>query len=179
MADLEAFRDDARAWLEANCPASMRTPMPPDETPWGGARFVWRNPEAKLWLDRMAERGWTAPTWPREYGGGGLSRAEAVVLAAEMARINARGPLASFGVWMLGPVLLEVASEEQKRRFLPDIVAGRTRWCQGYSEPGAGSDLASLTTSSSTARRCGRPTPTRRTGSSALCARTRPRSTRA
>ena len=146
MADLEAFRADTRAWLEANCPASMRTPMPPDETPWAGARFTWKNPDAKLWLDRMAGRGWTAPTWPREYGGGGLSRAEATVLAAEMARIDARPPLASFGVWMLGPVLLEVASEAQKLRFLPDIVAGRTRWCQGYSEPGAGSDLASLQT---------------------------------
>ena len=146
MADLEAFRAETRAWLEANCPPSMRTPMPEDERPWGGARFEWKNPEGRLWLDRMAERGWTAPTWPREYGGGGLSRAEAAVLAQEMARIDARQPLASFGVWMLGPVLLEVASEEQKRRFLPDIVAGRTRWCQGYSEPGAGSDLAGLQT---------------------------------
>ncbi len=146
MADLEAFRAETRAWLEANCPPSMRTPMPADETPWAGARFTWNNPDSKLWLDRMAERGWTAPTWPREYGGGGLSRAEAAVLAAELARIDARPPLMSFGVWMLGPVLLEVATEEQKRRFLPDIVAGRTRWCQGYSEPGAGSDLAGLQT---------------------------------
>ena len=146
MADLEAFRAETRSWLEANCPPSMRTPMPEDERPWGGRDFQWKNPEGKLWLDRMAEKGWTAPTWPTEYGGGGLSRPEAKVLAEEMARLNARQPLASFGVWMLGPVLLEVASEEQKTRFLPDIVAGRTRWCQGYSEPGAGSDLAGLQT---------------------------------
>ena len=146
MADLEAFRAETRAWLEANCPPSMRTPMPADETPWAGARFAWKNPESKLWLDRMAAKGWTAPTWPREYGGGGLNREEGRVLAQELAAINARPALMSFGVWMLGPVLLEEASEEQKRRFLPDIVAGRTRWCQGYSEPGAGSDLAGLQT---------------------------------
>ena len=146
MSDLEAFRAETRAWLEANCPPSMRTPMPEDETPWAGRRFVWKNPDSKLWLDRMAERGWTAPTWPREYGGGGLSRGEAGVLAQELARIKARPALMSFGVWMLGPVLLEEASEEQKREHLPKIVRGEIRWCQGYSEPGAGSDLASLQT---------------------------------
>ena len=94
----------------------------------------------------MAAKGWTAPAWPKQYGGGGLSKAEAIVLDQEMKRINARAPLASFGIWMLGPVLLEYANEEQKMRFLPDICAGKTRWCQGYSEPGAGSDLASLQT---------------------------------
>ncbi len=146
MADLDAFRTETRAWLEANCSPSMRTPMAEDETPWGGRGAVWKNPDSKLWLDRMAERGWTAPTWPREYGGGGLSAEEARVLGAELARIGARPALASFGVWMLGPVLLEYATEAQKRRFLPGIVRGETRWCQGYSEPGAGSDLASLQT---------------------------------
>jgi alkylation response protein AidB-like acyl-CoA dehydrogenase len=94
----------------------------------------------------MVAKGWTAPAWPKEYGGGGLSKSEAIVLDQEMKRINARAPLASFGIWMLGPVLLEYANEEQKKRVLPDIVAGKTRWCQGYSEPGAGSDLASLQT---------------------------------
>jgi alkylation response protein AidB-like acyl-CoA dehydrogenase len=145
-AALDAFRSETRDWLEANCPASMRTPMPADETPWGGRDFKWANPDAKLWLDRMAAKGWTAPTWPTEYGGGGLSKAEARILQQEMAKLNCRTPLASFGLWMLGPVLLEVASEEQKRRFLPPIVRGEIRWCQGYSEPGAGSDLASLQT---------------------------------
>ena len=146
MADTETFRAEVRAWLESNCPASMRTPASEDEVVWGGRNQKFINPDSKVWLERMAAKGWTAPTWPKAYGGGGLSNAEAMILDQEMKRINARAPLASFGVWMLGPVLLEYASEEQKKRFLPDIVHGRTRWCQGYSEPGAGSDLASLQT---------------------------------
>jgi alkylation response protein AidB-like acyl-CoA dehydrogenase len=146
MADLETFRKEARAWLEENCPASMRTPMPEEEIIWGGRGQVYKNPDAKLWLDRMAARGWTAPTWPSEYGGGGLSKAEAGVLAQELKSIGAREALSSFGIWMLGPVLLEYASEEQKREHLPKIVRGEIRWCQGYSEPGAGSDLAGLQT---------------------------------
>lgn len=146
MADLDQFRTETRAWLEANCPASMRTPMVEEEVVWGGRNQVFVNPDSKVWLERMAAKGWTAPTWPKAYGGGGLSKAEAMVLDQEIRRINARAPLASFGVWMLGPVLLEYANEEQKKKFLPDIVAGKTRWCQGYSEPGAGSDLASLQT---------------------------------
>src|SRR5262249_20570467 len=91
-------------------------------------------------------RGWTAPEWPAEYGGGGLSREEGKVLREEMRRINARSPLDSFGIWMLGPALLRYGSEEQKKTYLPPIVGGEIRWCQGYSEPGAGSDLASLKT---------------------------------
>jgi alkylation response protein AidB-like acyl-CoA dehydrogenase len=146
MADLDTFRDQTRAWLEANCPASMRTPMVEEEVVWGGRNQKYVNPDSKVWLEKMAAKGWTAPTWPREYGGGGLSKAEAIVLDQELKRLNARAPLASFGLWMLGPVLLEYANEEQKKRFLPDIVHGKTRWCQGYSEPGAGSDLASLQT---------------------------------
>jgi alkylation response protein AidB-like acyl-CoA dehydrogenase len=146
MTDIETFRAETRAWLEANCPASMRTPQVEEEVVWGGRNQKFVNPDSRLWLDRMAGKGWTAPTWPKAYGGGGLSNAEAIVLDNELTRINARSPLASFGVWMLGPVLLEYGTEEQKQRFLPDIVAGKTRWCQGYSEPGAGSDLASLQT---------------------------------
>ena len=144
--ELDVFRTETRAWLEANCPASMRTPLTGDETPWGGRKFKWKNPDSKVWLDRMAEKGWTAPMWPREYGGGGLSAAEARVLEQELARIKARPALVSFGVWMLGPVLLEYANEEQKKEHLPKIVRGEIRWCQGYSEPGAGSDLAGLQT---------------------------------
>ncbi len=146
MADIDTFRTETRAWLEANCPASMRTPMVEEEVVWGGRGQKFVNPDSKVWLDRMVAKGWTAPAWPKEYGGGGLSKSEAIVLDQEMKRINARSPLASFGIWMLGPVLLEYANEEQKQRFLPDICAGKTRWCQGYSEPGAGSDLASLQT---------------------------------
>ncbi|MEL6568016.1 MAG: acyl-CoA dehydrogenase family protein [Pseudomonadota bacterium] len=144
--DLDAFREDVRSWLEENCPAAMRTPMKDDEIVWGGSREQFANPESKVWLERMAERGWTAPTWPSEYGGGGLSKDQARVLEQEMRRIKARPPLFSFGLWMFGPALLEFGNEAQKKRFIPDIVHGRTRWCQGYSEPGAGSDLAGLQT---------------------------------
>jgi alkylation response protein AidB-like acyl-CoA dehydrogenase len=146
MEPLEKFRQETREWLEANCPASMRTPMPEDEMPWGGRRPQWKNPDSKLWLDRMAGRGWTAPTWPKEYGGGGLGKEENAVLQQELRRIRARPPLSSFGLWMLGPALLEFANEEQKREHIPPIVRGEIRWCQGYSEPGAGSDLAGLQT---------------------------------
>jgi alkylation response protein AidB-like acyl-CoA dehydrogenase len=143
---LEEFRLETRKWLEENCPPSMRTPMPDDEVVWGGRNAVFKNPESKVWLDRMGEKGWTSPEWPKEFGGGGLSRAEARVLEQEMRRIKARPPLFSFGLWMFGPALLEFGNHEQKLRFIPDILKGKTRWCQGYSEPGAGSDLAGLQT---------------------------------
>jgi len=148
MSELETFRTEVRAWLEENCPHSLRgSPVADDDTSiWGGRRAKWSNADAKLWLDRMAGKGWTAPTWPREYGGGGLSGAEARVLQQELGRIRARPALMSFGLWMLGPVLLEYANEEQKKEHLSKIVRGEIRWCQGYSEPGAGSDLASLRT---------------------------------
>ncbi|HUH86178.1 MAG TPA: acyl-CoA dehydrogenase family protein [Stellaceae bacterium] len=146
MADLEAFRAAARGWLEANCPPSMRTPAPDDEVVWGGRRARFKNPDSKLWLERMAERGWTVPTWPKAYGGGGLSPSEARILEEEMRRLDCRSPLQSFGIWMLGPVLLEYGSEAQKQEHLPKIARGEIRWCQGYSEPEAGSDLAGLKT---------------------------------
>jgi alkylation response protein AidB-like acyl-CoA dehydrogenase len=146
MEALDTFRQETRAWLEENCPPSMRTPMPEEETVWGGRNAKFPNPDAKLWLDRMAERGWTAPTWPKEYGGGGLTKEENLVLQQELRRIKARPALSSFGLWMLGPALLEFANEEQKKEHLPKIVRGEIRWCQGYSEPGAGSDLAGLQT---------------------------------
>ncbi|MAH92767.1 MAG: acyl-CoA dehydrogenase [Hyphomonas sp.] len=144
--DLEQFRAETREWLEENCPPSMRTPMKDDEIVWGGKREKFKNPEAKVWLERMGEKGWTAPEWPAKYGGGGLSREQNRVLQEELRRIKARPALFSFGLWMFGPALLEFGNEEQKLRFIPDIVKGKTRWCQGYSEPGAGSDLADLQT---------------------------------
>ncbi len=146
MQDVDAFQMQTRAWLEANCPSSMRTPMPDDEIVWGGRRAVFKNPDSKLWLERMAARGWTVPSWPREYGGGGLSPDEARVLDEEMRRLDCRAPLQSFGIWMLAPVLLEFGTEEQKQAHLPKIARGEIRWCQGYSEPEAGSDLAGLKT---------------------------------
>ncbi len=151
MSDIETFREEARAWLRENCPPSMRrpergapTPEVPFEPTWGGRKETFPNPEAKLWLERMAERGWTAPTWPREYGGGGLSKEQAKVLAQEMRSERCVPPLVGFGLTMIGPLLVEHGNEELKRRFLPEICRGEIRWCQGYSEPGAGSDLAGL-----------------------------------
>ncbi|MEM0953608.1 MAG: acyl-CoA dehydrogenase family protein [Pseudomonadota bacterium] len=147
MSDLEQFRQETRTWLDANCPETMRTPMRADEDAyWGGRSPEIKHPDQKLWADRMGERGWTAPEWPAEYGGGGLDKDEAKVLREELAAINARNPLESFGISMLGPALMKYGSEEQKREHLPRIVRGEIRWCQGYSEPGAGSDLASLQT---------------------------------
>ena len=147
MTDLDTFRSETRAWLEANCPAECRGPLENQEDRvWGGRKPVFKTPAHKLWMERMAERGWTAPEWPVEYGGGGLSREQAKVLASEMKRIDAQAPLSSFGIWMLGPALLKFGTEAQKKRFLPEIARGEIRWCQGYSEPGAGSDLAGLQT---------------------------------
>jgi alkylation response protein AidB-like acyl-CoA dehydrogenase len=147
MTELDTFRADIRAWLSENYPASLGSDADiDDESIWGGRRAAHKNSATKLWLDRMASRGFTAPTWPKAYGGGGLSPDEARVLAQELARIKARPALMSFGIWMLGPVLLEYANEAQKKEHLPKIVRGEIRWCQGYSEPGAGSDLASLRT---------------------------------
>jgi len=146
MTELDTFRDETRAWLEDNCPASMRTSTPENEVVWGGRGQQWVNPESKVWMDRMAERGWTVPRWPVAYGGGGLSSDEDKILQQELRRIKARSPLQSFGIWMLGPALLEFASEEQKLKYLPEIARGEIRWCQGYSEPGYGSDLAGLQT---------------------------------
>ncbi|MFZ4601471.1 MAG: acyl-CoA dehydrogenase family protein [Caulobacterales bacterium] len=143
---LEGFRNEVRAWLEANCPPAMRTPMPEDEVVWGGRNVAFKRPEAKQWLEAMGQKGWTAPTWPKAYGGGGLTAAENAILQDELRRIKARPPLFSFGLWMFGPVLLEYGNEAQKTEHLPKIVRGEIRWCQGYSEPGAGSDLAGLQT---------------------------------
>jgi len=146
MSDLEAFREETRRWLTEQAPPSMRTPpRSADDVCWGGRKAAYPD-DVRQWLAIMAERGWTAPTWPREYGGGGLSKEEAKVLAEEMAKQKLRPPLIGFGLEMIGPLLLQVGSEEQKREHVPRIVRGEIRWCQGYSEPGAGSDLAGLQT---------------------------------
>ncbi len=146
MEDLDQFREDTRQWLEANCPPSQRQPSTPEEQYWGGRRGEFASADSQLWFERMRERGWTAPEWPTIYGGGGLSPQQGQVLKEEMKRIRARSPLYSLGLWMLGPALLEDGTEEQKQKHLRAIVNGEVRWCQGYSEPGAGSDLASLQT---------------------------------
>jgi acyl-CoA dehydrogenase len=147
MTDLDTFRAETRQWLEANCPPEMRTPMGSEKDAcWGGRNFKFASPAQKQWLEVMAARGWTVPDWPNEYGGGGLSAAETKILKQEMAALGCRSPLLSFGISMLGPALLKFGTEEQKKRFLTEIARGEIRWCQGYSEPGAGSDLAGLQT---------------------------------
>ncbi len=146
MCSIENFRKETRDWLEANCPASMRTRMVAGEDLGGGRKRKGTNPDAYVWLGRMAEKGWTAPTWPKEYGGGGLPKDEFLILLEELQRIKARPPLGGMGISMIGPTLLEYGTEDQKQRHLPSIINGDIAWCQGYSEPGAGSDLASLQT---------------------------------
>jgi alkylation response protein AidB-like acyl-CoA dehydrogenase len=140
--NLEAFREETRAWLADNCPESMRQ----GSVHFEDAYEVYTTDDAGLWLDRAAERGWTAPTWPKEYGGGGLDREEAGILRQEMSAIRALPPSTGMGLSMIGPTLLEFGTEEQKLRHLPKITSGEVNWCQGYSEPGSGSDLASLRT---------------------------------
>lgn len=142
----EGFREEIRDWLIANCPAEMRTQMSEADLVWGGKRPTYPSPEGKVWLERMAARGYNAPTWPTRFGGAELASAAARILEEEMTALNCRPALKSFGLTMLAPVLMEFGSEEQKLRFLPQIARGETRWCQGFSEPGAGSDLASLAT---------------------------------
>ena len=147
MADLDQFRAETRDWLEANCPPEMRQPVRDEgDVYWGGRNAEFKNEAQKAWFEACRDKGYTVPAWPKEYGGAGLSPAEAKVLREEMARIGARPPLSSFGIWMLGPALLQFGTEGQKKHFLNQIARGEIRWCQGYSEPGSGSDLVSMQT---------------------------------
>jgi len=143
--EVEAFRGEARSWLEENYPQSLRRDAEATQEAimMGGLKPTG---DLKLWKDRMAAKGWGAPTWPKQYGGGGLTPQEARILQDEMVRIGATNPMAGMGTSMFGPTLLEYGTEDQKQRHIPPIVKGEIRWCQGYSEPGAGSDLASLQT---------------------------------
>jgi len=147
MTDIDIFRSETRDWLEANCPPEMREPVGSEkDANWGGRKADYQ-PGQKAWMDAMASRGWTVPDWPVAYGGGGLTPAQTKALREEMAAMKCRNPLNSFGISMLGPALLKYGTEEQKLDYLPKIARGEIRWCQGYSEPNAGSDLASLATS--------------------------------
>lgn len=129
----ERFREEVRSWLQDNFPAGAKAPVANEE-------------DSKLWLERLIEKGWTAPGWPTAYGGGGLNNHDHAILLREMAAIGASIPAGGMGMGLIGPTLLEFGTEEQKQRHLTRIVRREVRWCQGYSEPGAGSDLASLTT---------------------------------
>ncbi len=184
MSDLEVFRRETRVWLEANCPPEMRRPMTSEaDTFWGGRNAKFSSEPQRVWFERMRDKGWTVPHWPKEYGGGGLDPEQAKIVHQEMAAIGARQPLTSFGISMLGPALLKYGTEAQKKEHLPRITAGLIRWCQGYSEPNAGSDLASLQTRakatatilSSPARKSGPLTPITPTGFFVSSAPTRPR----
>jgi alkylation response protein AidB-like acyl-CoA dehydrogenase len=140
MSSLDAFREEVRTWLDASCPKAFRNPPPGEQRPAPGSDELVR------WTHALAARGYTVPTWPKEYGGGGFGPKEAAINNEEIARIGTMNPALSFGTMMLGPVLLEFASHEQKLEHLPKIARAEIRWCQGYSEPGSGSDLASLKT---------------------------------
>lgn len=143
MAELDEFRAETRAWLAENCPAGARGP---GLIPNGSTKIKIRDRDTLLWLDRMIEKGWTVPDWPREYGGGGLDKEAFLILVEEMSRIRARPALSGFGTSMIGPTLLEFGTEQQKQTHLPRIAQAQVEWCQGYSEPSSGSDLASLRT---------------------------------
>ncbi|WP_294077726.1 acyl-CoA dehydrogenase family protein [Sphingomonas sp.] len=140
---IDRFRAEARDWLAANFPPELKgkdNSMSAVEGP------TQETPAQKAWREAIGAKGWGVPTWPAQYGGGGLSRAEARVLQEEMARIGAWNPIGGMGVMMFGPTLLEYGSEAQKSAHIPAIARGEVRWCQGYSEPNAGSDLANLQT---------------------------------
>lgn len=144
---LRIFRTKTRTWLEENCPESMRKPQISEEDFfWGGRNATFTSDDQRIWFERMLNRNWIVPHWPERYGGGGLTVEQHNILIEEMGRLGCRKPLYSFGISMLGPALLKFGSEEQKLEHLPKIAAGKIRWCQGYSEPNAGSDLASLQT---------------------------------
>lgn len=141
------FRMETRAWLETHCPESMRKPVQDfKDMYWGGRNPVFHSEDQKIWFERMLKKRWIVPHWKKKYGGGGLTPEENNILMQEMARLGCRRPLFSFGISMLGPALLKFANEDQKKRYLNQIVKGEIWWCQGYSEPNAGSDLASLQT---------------------------------
>ena len=134
MTDIDAFREDVRQFIDAKLPDELRGAGNRSDLPGGPLR---------KWVEALAERGWITPEWPKEYGGGGLDRKTAAAMKAEFKKVKAP-VVSSFGTSMLGPTLLEFGTEEQKQEFLPDISKHQIRWCQGFSEPGSGSDLASL-----------------------------------
>ncbi len=139
-AEAEAFRAEIRDWLVSNLPAG-----------WGDEGFEMTADERKTfneqWPKKLFDGGWICATWPKEYGGKGLTTMQGVVLAEEFARVKAPLRADFFGDTLVGPTILQWGSEEQKKEFLPRILNGSMRWCQGFSEPNSGSDLASLTTS--------------------------------
>jgi len=146
MTELDDFRAWARDWIAVHAPRSLYgTRRGRFDGYWGG-RKAKPEPDVKAWFETALEEGLTAPTWPTEYGGRGLSSDAARVFDEELDRVALPPPLVGVGLTMIGPTLLDFGTEEQKKEHLPRIVRGEIRWAQGYSEPGAGSDLASLST---------------------------------
>ena len=139
--DLEKFRVLVSNWIEQNYPPELRQVPGADGSDPRKSRSY-----EELWLQKMAERGLLAPTWPEKYGGAGFSADQARVLAQEQRKAKVRAIPISAGLSLLGPVLLEHGTPAQKQQHLPGIATGEVFWCQGYSEPGSGSDLASLST---------------------------------
>ncbi|HET8933279.1 MAG TPA: acyl-CoA dehydrogenase family protein [Polyangiales bacterium] len=144
MVEIEAFRQQVRDFLEKVAPQSLRGLNDPKYAYWGGRKPELPHPDAQRYCELAAERGLTAVTWPKEYGGGGLTAAHDKVFHQELAKLGFPAPLTGFGLTMIGPTLLQFGSDAQKAEHLPRITKGQIRWCQGYSEPNAGSDLASL-----------------------------------
>jgi len=145
---LDTFRDELRTWLAASVPASLYGRSYPVPLEAGGeAEPKEVGADRARYLELMVGRGLTAPTWPKQYGGAGLSAAEARIVHEELERLRLAPPLLGMGLSMIGPTLLVHGSDAQKQKYLPRIVTGEYRFCQGFSEPGAGSDLAALRTS--------------------------------
>ncbi|MFC3070532.1 acyl-CoA dehydrogenase family protein [Phenylobacterium soli] len=141
--ELEAFRAEAAAWLKQNFPSSLKGKAYLAQGEGVGPS----DPDYQAWKKAMGEKGWGTPTWPKEYGGGGLTVPQSRILQQEMTKAGAFNPLTfGMGVTMIGPTILDYGTEEQKKKHIPPIVRGEVRWCVGYSEPNAGSDLASLQT---------------------------------
>jgi alkylation response protein AidB-like acyl-CoA dehydrogenase len=132
--DTDIFRQTVRAFFEQNYPAEMRYPK---------TRLRWA--EIKDWYMTLSKKGWVAPSWPQVYGGMGLSPEKLIVFIEEQERWGV-GRAPDMGITMIGPLLIQYGSEEQQQKYLPKIIQGENIWCQGYSEPNAGSDLASLRT---------------------------------
>jgi alkylation response protein AidB-like acyl-CoA dehydrogenase len=140
---LDAFRGEVRAWIKENFPESLKTKL--EEYFQSMPRYP-DGPDWKLWKERVAQKGWGTPGWPKAYGGGGLPTVQARIVAQEFFNMGAFNPMTGMGTTLLGPTMLEHGSEEQKKLHLSRVSRGEVRWCQGYSEPGAGSDLAGLST---------------------------------
>jgi alkylation response protein AidB-like acyl-CoA dehydrogenase len=144
MTNSSEFTESVKQWLQANYPKGLSAHASSDEYVWGGRKEKFVNPLTKVWFEAVRDKGWLAPTWPEEFGGAGLSEQQEKIITRQMQALGCRPPIMSLGIHMMGPTIMEYGTEAQKIEYLPKIARGDIRWCQGYSEPGAGSDLASL-----------------------------------